>query len=88
MNPDGTGLLRLTFTPGNNEVEPVVSPDGQKIAFRSDVGAGGFNIWVMGINGSGPTQLTTSGSDKNPTWSPDGTKIAFDTLRTGVTSTI
>src|SRR3970282_1788267 len=85
ITPDGTGVTQLTFTAGNNEVEPVVSPNGQKIAFTSDVGAGGSNIWVMGIDGSNPTKLTTSGSDKNPTWSPDGTKIAFHTGSNGTT---
>jgi len=88
MNADGTGLIRLTFTLGNNEVEPVVSPNAQQIAFVSDVGTGGFNIWVMGIDGSNLTKLTTTGSDRNPTWSPDGTKIAFDTRRPGVTGAI
>jgi Tol biopolymer transport system component len=39
------------------EVQPRYSPDGKKILFTSDAGAGD-NIWVMNRDGSKPTQVT------------------------------
>jgi len=82
MEANGTGVTRLTFTPGNNDDRPAFSPDGSKIAFTSDQGGNGWDIWVMQADGSNPTRLTTvAATDYNPTWSPDGSKIAFETWR-------
>jgi Tol biopolymer transport system component len=90
MDADGSNVTRPTSTPGTNEIQPTISPDGKKIAFTSDgPNNGGFDIWVMGIDGSNPTPLTNdSVTDQNPTWSPDGAEIAFETGRTGLTTTI
>jgi uncharacterized repeat protein (TIGR01451 family) len=41
----------------------------------------GSNIYSMHADGTGQTQLTTSGRDMEPAWSPDGTKIAFVSFR-------
>ena len=60
--------------------DPSLSPDGTKIAFSSDIdGQSGYNIYVMDIDGSNITRLTTNNDayDQYPSWSPDGTKIAF-----------
>ncbi len=63
--------------PGFDDPAPVnvaVSPDGKQIAFIKNQ-----HVWVMGIDGSNPRQLTTSGGDNQesyPTWSPDGNAIA------------
>jgi Tol biopolymer transport system component len=80
INPDGTGLVRLT----NNIAEdrdPAWSPDGTKIAFssnRASRGLGKRHIWVMNADGTGAKQLTfVSLNEDQPAWSPDGTKIAF-----------
>lgn len=82
MNPDGSGLQRLT-TNAARDAEPYVSPDGTKIAFVSDRD-GDNEIWVMGADGSNPVQLTFEvGSDREPAWSPDGTMIAFTSDRDG-----
>ncbi len=56
INPDGTGLQRLTNTPSANEIEPSWSPDGSKLAFASDAN-GNWNIYVMDI-GSGQTTVS------------------------------
>jgi TolB protein len=62
------------------------SPDGKKIAFFSNRG-GNYDIWVMNVDGSGLTQLTTDAADDlYPTWSPDGRKIAFLSSRSGEVS--
>lgn len=76
MNPDGSGLQRLT-TDAARDAEPYVSFDGTKIAFVSDRD-GDNEIWVMDGDGGNPVQLTfDAGSDNEPSWSPDGSKIAF-----------
>ena len=55
------------------EVQPRFSPDGSKISFTSDRGAGD-NIWVMNRDGSEPRQVTKEMFRllNNAVWSPDG----------------
>jgi len=63
-----------------------ISPDGEWIAFDSDV-RGEFDIYKMRLDG-GPQQLVTEipGVESHPVWSPDGTEIAFHGGRTGTES--
>lgn len=44
-----------------------------------------WEIWVMGADGSAPTQLTRNSPDINysPAWSPDGSQIVFEARRNG-----
>ncbi len=78
IRPNGSGLVRLTS--GDNDAEPVWSPDGHRIAF---VRSG--DIWVMGAWGGHLHQVTTAaGTESEPAWSPNGTHIAFVSNRTGV----
>jgi Tol biopolymer transport system component len=80
-NIDGSNITRLT----NNEWiddQPVWSPDGSKIAFRSDRGGITPDVWVMNANGSNPVNLTPdpvpgTSVESRPTWSPDGSRVAF-----------
>jgi len=82
MNADGSGIVQLTNTPGNDD-QPAWSPDGSKIAFRS-WRDGSSDIYVMNAaDGSGVVRLTTDPSyDEHPAWSPDGSKIVFASNRT------
>jgi Tol biopolymer transport system component len=76
MNPDGTGLQRLTDFPIHQH-GPVWSPDGKKIAFTgASMEGGGASIYVMGADGTGLFQVTHH-LGSSPTWSPDGTRLAF-----------
>ena len=69
--------------------EPMVSPDGQWVAYtvaKADVTANRLtrNIWIVSTNGtSEPRQLTRGGSDGHPRWSPDNKRLAFVSSRGG-----
>jgi hypothetical protein len=83
VNPDGTGLVRLTNHPYLvSNFQPDWSPDHTKIAFVSNRD-GNDEIYVMNADGSGQTRLTytPASRERSPAWSPDGTRIAFDTDR-------
>ena len=58
---------------------PRVSPGGRRIAFvKRDPRTGLRTIWVMQIDGSGQTQLSTGSiEDKDPSWHPSGRYIVF-----------
>jgi serine/threonine protein kinase/sugar lactone lactonase YvrE len=81
INADGSGLERLTNSPGADE-GPAWSPDGSQIAFQSDHD-GDYEIYVMNADGSERTQLTSNNSirDMDPAWSPDGTRLVFQSDR-------
>jgi Tol biopolymer transport system component len=82
MNPNGTGVVRLTTDP-DSDAEPNISPDGTKIAFVSDRD-GSEDIWVMNADGTNQVNLTNNGfADRQPVWSHDGSKIAFRSDRSG-----
>ena len=68
---DGSGLRRLTINDANDS-QPLVSPDGKRVAFVSDR-TGANQIFVMKLDGSGLKQLTfhSEGYELSD-WFPDG----------------
>jgi Tol biopolymer transport system component len=78
VNPDGSDLRSLTDLP-TDEFAPAFSPDGSQIAFvaQRSGSAADADLFVMNVDGSGLTRLTSTGTNWDPTWSPDGTQIAF-----------
>jgi TolB protein len=72
IDADGTDLTRLTDSPGY-DFDPSWSPDGTRIAFRSER-SGDTEIWVMNADGSDQRRLAAGLS---PAWSPDGSMIAY-----------
>lgn len=81
MNPDGSGVSRLTNSEGHDGA-PAWSPDGKRIAFVSLRHDSFGEIYVMNADGSGVRRVTESdGIDTSPTWSKDGKRIAFVSMR-------
>jgi len=77
---DGTNVRRLTTAEGMDD-HPAWSPDGTRIAFTS-LRSGHGDIWVMGANGTGQTNLTNdflpaTSNEHSPAWSPDGSRIVY-----------
>jgi Tol biopolymer transport system component len=73
----GQNAINLTQDSPADDDQPVFSPDGERIAFRSERDGGG--IFVMGRTGEAVRRLTRTGF--SPTWSPDGTHVAFASER-------
>jgi TolB protein len=69
MNADGTNFVQLTDN-AVFEGTPTFSPDGQKIVFSRDVGAGqGQELFLMNADGTNQMQLTdTVGTNVFPNW--------------------
>jgi Tol biopolymer transport system component len=81
---DGHGRAQPFIASNFFDASAVYSPDGSRIAFRSDR-SGTNEIWVCSADGSEPRRVThfngpVTGS---PRWSPDGRSIAFDSRARG-----
>jgi Tol biopolymer transport system component len=73
MRVGGQNPVNLTNDRSQGNTQPVFSPDGERIAFRSSRDGGG--IFLMGATGESVKRLTDSGF--NPSWSPDGKRIVL-----------
>ncbi len=77
-------IVPITTFPGN-EVSPAVSPDGTRVAFTWERGAGEKpSLWVKLVDSATPLRLTrAAGADRYPAWSPDGQEIVFSRVADG-----
>ena len=66
---------RLSGAPPARDLQPAFSPDGERIAFRSDRDGGG--VFLMTASGESVTRLTDVGY--LPSLVPDGTEIVVST---------
>ena len=87
MSAAGADVHRVTTLGGS--YQPAWSPNGKRLLFARTSVRGFGNIWVVGVTGGTPRQLThdasrsTCWSDGHPTWSPLGGKIAYDQSSAG-----
>src|SRR5205809_288093 len=68
----GKNPINLTKDSPADDTQPAFSPDGERVAFRSERDGGG--IFLMGATGESVKRLTNFGF--NAAWSPDGKEIA------------
>jgi eukaryotic-like serine/threonine-protein kinase len=76
------GKTRLTFDPAD-DVDPIWSPDGTRIAFTSDR-SGQRNIYWKPADGSTPEQLLVGGNEAQENvedWSRDGRYLIYNYIR-------
>jgi tricorn protease len=69
----------LTRSPGAADRAPVWSPDGRRVAWFSDEGAG-YRLMIADADGLGTPRALPIGDARmawNPAWSPDGAQLAF-----------
>src|SRR5262249_56379067 len=77
-SPERLAIVPFSGLPGR-ELYPDFSPEGNRIAFSWNGGAGGaYSIYVKLIGEGTPLRLTRNAADDFfPAWSPGGTYIAF-----------
>jgi len=78
VNADGSNPVNLTRTPKVDELYPHGSPDGARICFVADEGAGkarSRNVYYMNADGTGRTLVARNA--REPCWGPDGRAIAY-----------
>jgi Tol biopolymer transport system component len=72
MNPDGSGLRRLTS--GGRDIYPVWSPDGKRIAFLRPFRTG-WRLFVMSPTGAAQRRLPLAPPAGRPSWTANGKSI-------------
>ena len=73
---DGGGLVRVTSTPGGDDIPGDLAPNGDRMVFwRATLDA----LFVVNTNGTGLKQITPSGFMLSSfgDWSPEGNEIVF-----------
>jgi TolB protein len=69
INPDGSGLRKLTEGKGNNE-DPCWYANGRYLVFSSNRD-GGYHLYLMMANGMNQKRITVlKGEQTSPSWSP------------------
>ena len=78
IRADGSGMANLTKTPDRNELYPHASPDGKKVCFVCDEGAGASqsrNVYVMNLDGT--ERKLVAANARDPFWKADSKVIAY-----------
>ena len=76
INPDGTGVVRLT-NDNLTDADPDVSPTGPAFVWARFGADGTSEIYSQNLDGSSRKQLTSLGNAVSPRYSPNGAMVAF-----------
>ena len=78
---DRAGRIAGTLGPIGDPGDPVISPDGKRVAFDLTSGSN-RDIWTLEISSGKTSRITFDPEvDHCPVWSPDGSRIAFESHR-------
>jgi Tol biopolymer transport system component len=87
----GTGedLRRLTVDRVNNDLAPVVSHDGKRVAWQKEIVAAdgsvtSVEIWVMDVDGSNQHVVVKNGAENlNPSWAAGDSALVYESRAPG-----
>jgi len=84
IGPRADPRMRTTLTRGESvDRQPVVSPDGTRLAFTSDR-EGNVDVWELEIESGSLRRLTTDkAEDWDPAYTPDGKQLLWSSNRGG-----
>lgn len=83
IKADGTGLRRLT-----HGIDPVLSHDGQQVAFTRWQNESTGALWTINLDGSNERHiLGEMRKPKGPSWSPDDQRIVLNFQHGGILET-
>ncbi len=83
VDPHGPDSWKRVIASSGQDVSPQYSPQGDKIAFRSDR-SGEEQLWICDSDGGNPVQVTRGRVRPSVgRWSPDGQSIVFNDAGSG-----
>ena len=68
-----TPLLATPFA----ELDPVISPDGRWVAYRSNMSGKRFEVYLTPLAGGGRQFAVSQGGGQAPLWSPEGRELYY-----------
>lgn len=79
MEANGSNVVELVDDPGIHEMDPIWSPDGSLIAYRTMTADGSITggVFLIDPDGGDPVQVDDAYAYSVPVWSPDGSMLAL-----------
>jgi len=76
VSVDLHGVARPLLDSARVYMHPRLSPDGRRVAFESQQGAGN-EIWIADLAGQTAQRMTREGFSDRPEWTPDGSRVMY-----------